>query len=63
VEKVDENGRGRCARIQISVELFCPDGDHEEMEENEFGRYPYPNPALPYCLGRELQCVKLFGGT
>lgn len=63
VEKVQEKVENNELELVQVWKVVYPDGDCEELEEKQLRRYRYPAPIRPPCLGRDLHCLELFGGT
>jgi hypothetical protein len=62
VSKVDELVENKDLELVEAWMVDYGDDDPEELEEKELRRYRYPHPILPDSLGREFQCLELFGG-
>jgi len=62
VEKVDELVLNDSLELVQVWKVDFGGGFRVEMEEEELRWYRYPQPILPPCLGRQFQCLELFGG-
>lgn len=62
VEMVDEEVENEAGEVVPHWKVTYPDDDCEEMDESQIRRYRYPQPCIPPALGRQYQCLELFGG-